>query len=117
MLAAADTFEVVVAVNLDRLLRTQRDLTTLIEAGIAITTLEGELDLTSASGEMQASVLTAMARIEARRKGERQVRANARRARAGRWVGGRRPFGFEPDGVTISATEAEALRTDLTSVG
>ncbi len=110
MLAAADSFDVVVATNLDRLLRTQRDLTTLIDAGIAVTTLEGELDLTSASGEMQASVLTAMARFEARRKGERQARANEQRARAGRWVGGRRPFGFESDGLTVRESEAAAVR-------
>jgi len=110
MLSEADSFDVVVAVNLDRLLRTQRDLTTLISAGIAVTTLEGELDLTSASGEMQASVLTAMARFEARRKGERQTRANEQRARAGRWVGGRRPFGFDADGKTIRPAEASAIR-------
>lgn len=110
MLAAADEFDVVVAVNLDRLLRTQRDLTTLIESGVVVTTLEGELDLASASGEMQASVLTTMARFEARRKGERQVRANAQRARAGKWVGGRRPFGFEPDGMTLRPAEAEVIR-------
>lgn len=110
MLAAADAFDVVVAVNLDRLLRTQRDLATLIDAGVAVTTLEGELDLASASGEMQASVLTAMARFEARRKGERQIRANEQRARAGGWVGGRRPFGYEADGVTLRPDEAAAIR-------
>lgn len=116
MLAAADSLDVVVAVNLDRLLRTQRDLTTLIDAGIAVTTLEGELDLASASGEMQASVLTAMARFEARRKGERQVRANEQRAHSGRWVGGRRPFGYDSDGVTLRAAEAEAVRQGFRDV-
>lgn len=103
-------FDVVVAVNLDRLLRTQRDLSALIDTGVKVTTLEGELDLASASGEMQASVLTSMARFETRRKSERQVRANEHRAAQGQWVGGRRPFGFEADGVTVREAEAEAIR-------
>jgi DNA invertase Pin-like site-specific DNA recombinase len=69
MLTAARSgrIDVVVAVNLDRLLRTQGDLLALIETGAKVVTLEGELDLASASGEMQAAVLTAMARFEARR--------------------------------------------------
>lgn len=102
--------DTVVAVNLDRLLRTQRDLLDLLDLGVAVVTLEGELDLTSASGEMQASVLTAMARFETRRKSERQVRANEHRARTGKVVRGRRPFGFEPDGVNVRAIEADAVR-------
>lgn len=106
----AGRVDVVLAVNLDRLLRTQRDLATLLDLGAKAVTLEGELDLTSASGEMQASVLTAMARFEARRKSERQVRANEARATAGKVVRGRRPFGFDDDGVTVRPDEADAIR-------
>ncbi len=109
--ARGGQIDVVVAVNLDRLLRTQGDLSALIESGAKVTTLEGELDLTSASGEMQASLLTTMARFEVRRKSERQVRANESRARKGQWVGGRRPFGFDADGVTVRPDEADAIRT------
>ncbi|WP_295790924.1 recombinase family protein [uncultured Microbacterium sp.] len=109
-------FDVVVAVNLDRLLRTQRDLSALIESGVKVTTLEGELDLASASGEMQASVLTSMARFEARRKSERQIRANEHRAASGQWVGGRRPFGFERDGMTLRTVEADAVRQGFDDV-
>ncbi len=108
--ARAGRVDTVVAVNLDRLLRTQRDLLDLLDAGVAVATLEGELDLTTASGEMQASVLTAMARFEARRKSERQVRANEHRAVNGRVVRGRRPFGYEADGVTLRPVEADAVR-------
>ncbi|MBT2485738.1 MULTISPECIES: recombinase family protein [unclassified Microbacterium] len=108
--ASDGVIDVAVAVNLDRLLRTQTDLSSLIATGVAVTTLEGELDLTSASGEMQASVLTAMARFEVRRKSERQIRANESRARSGKWVGGRRPFGFEADGITVREPEADAVR-------
>lgn len=85
MLTDAQTgrIDVVIAVNLDRLLRTQTDLAALIDSGAKVTTLEGEIDLTSASGEMQAAVLTAMARFEVRRKGERQQRASDDRAANG----------------------------------
>jgi DNA invertase Pin-like site-specific DNA recombinase len=96
MLTAARSgrIDVVVAVNLDRLLRTQGDLLALIETGAKVVTLEGELDLASASGEMQAAVLTAMARFEARRKGERQRRANEHRTANGIPVAGKRRFGY-----------------------
>ena len=102
----AKGIDVIVAVNLDRLLRQQKDLIALIESGMKVTTLEGEIDLTSASGEMQASVLTAMARFEARRKGERQVRANAHRRERGLPPGGRRAFGY----TVLSAGEAMTSR-------
>jgi DNA invertase Pin-like site-specific DNA recombinase len=106
----AGRIDVVVAVNLDRLLRTQRDLTTLLDLGVLVVTLEGELDLTSASGEMQAAVLTTLARFETRRKSERQVRSNQARAEAGKVVRGRRPFGFDDDGKTVRPAEADAIR-------
>lgn len=108
--ARTGVIDIIVAVNLDRLLRTQRDLLTLIESGVLVVTLEGELDLSTASGEMQASVLTSLARFEARRKGERQVRANEHKARNGKVVRGRRAFGYEADGVAIREAEADAVR-------
>jgi site-specific DNA recombinase len=107
--AADGKIDVVVAVNLDRLLRTQKDLIALMETGTLVTTLEGEIDLASASGEMQATVLTAMARFEARRKGERQIRANKDRAANGLRSGGRRPFGYEVDGTTLREDERAAV--------
>ncbi len=93
--------DVIVAINLDRLLRTQGDLLALISTGVLVTTLEGELDLASASGEMQASVLTAMARFETRRKSERQVRANVHKVASGRPLWSRTPFGYSAVVVKI----------------
>ena len=113
--AAGGKIDVVVAVNLDRLLRTQKDLTALMDTGALVTTLEGEIDLASASGEMQATVLTAMARFEARRKGERQIRANKDRAAKGLRSGGRRPFGYEADGVTLREPERAAIEDGFKS--
>lgn len=106
---AADV-DLVVAVDLDRLLRDVRDLGTLIDTGKKVVTVDGEIDLSTADGEFRATMLAGIARFEVRRKSERQVRANDTRARAGKWVGGRRPFGFEADGVTVRPEEAGAIR-------
>jgi len=102
--------EVVVATKLDRLLRTVGDLGTLVDLGAKVVTVDGEIDLTSAFGEFQATLGAGLARFEVRRKSERQQDANAKRARSGKWVGGRRPFGFEADGVTVRPEEAAAIR-------
>ncbi|MCW3041510.1 MAG: hypothetical protein JWM31_3415 [Solirubrobacterales bacterium] len=107
--ARAGRIEVVVAVNLDRLLRTQGDLLALIESGAKVVTLEGELDLASASGEMQAAVLTAMARFEARRKGERQRRANEHRTANGLPVAGKRRYGYLSGNIMPHPEEAPVV--------
>ncbi|WP_308471706.1 recombinase family protein [Pseudoclavibacter sp. RFBG4] len=107
--AETDTFDVVVAVDMDRLLRSVNDLFTLTKAGVRVLTVDGEIDLTSADGEFRALMLAAIAQFETRRKGERQRRANAYRAAQGRPAGGRRPFGFEADGMTVRDDEASAI--------
>lgn len=105
-------FDVIVAVDLDRLLRTTRDLNTLVEKGARVATVDGELDLTTADGEFRATMLAGIARFETRRKAERQVRANEHRVKQGRpsTAPKRRPFGFEKDGITHRPAEAAALR-------
>lgn len=108
--ARAGKFDVVIAVDLDRLLRTVRDLLTLTETGTKVLTVDGEIDLTTADGEFRATMLAGIARFEARRKGERQLRANEKRANEGKRTGGRRPFGYETDGLTIDPREADAVR-------
>jgi len=105
-------FDVVVAVDLDRLLRTTRDLNTLIERGARVATVDGELDLTTADGEFRATMLAGIARFETRRKAERQIRANEHRVKKGMQSTApkRRPFGFEKDGITHRPDEAKMLR-------
>lgn len=90
----ADPTEVVIAVDLDRLLRSQRDLLALMDAGKKVVTVNGEIDLASASGEMQASVMAAVARHEVRRKAERQTRAAEHRRAGGLPIAGKRRYGF-----------------------
>lgn len=105
-------FDVIVAVDLDRLLRTTRDLNTLVEAGARVATVDGEIDLTTADGEFRATMLAGLARFETRRKAERQIRANEHRVRQGQpsTAPKRRPFGFEKDGLTHRPDEATAIR-------
>jgi DNA invertase Pin-like site-specific DNA recombinase len=112
MLTAAERGDIthVVAVDLDRLLRSQRDLLTLIESGLAVVTVDGEIDLASADGEFRASMMAAMARFEVRRKSERQKRANEYRASQGRPVPGRRRFGYERDNITPRPDEAAVVQ-------
>jgi len=112
--AKAGRFDVVIAVDLDRLLRTIRDLVTLTDTGAKVLTVDGEIDLTTADGEFRATMLAGIARFEARRKGERQKRATQQAAEKGKRTGGRRPFGFEQDGITLRPIEAEAVRTGYT---
>lgn len=101
-----EQFDVVVAVNLDRLLRGLSDLTALIERGALILTVDGEIDLTSAEGEFQATLLAALARFEMNRKSERQLRANKAKVERGIPVPTRRRFGYETDGCTPRQEEA-----------
>lgn len=84
LLAASHLLDVVVAVDLDRIARSTRDLNTLIDHDLALVTVDGEIDLASADGELRASVLASVARFEVRRKSERQLRASDQRAAKGR---------------------------------
>lgn len=105
----AGTVDVVVAVDMDRLLRTIQDLAVIIDKGAVVATVDGEIDLTTADGEFRATMTAALARFEVRRKGERQRRAQEQAAYKGKRSTGRRPFGYDDDGVTLRPDEAEAI--------
>jgi len=102
--------DVVVSVDMDRLLRTIRDLAIITEAGARILTVDGGIDLTSADGEFRATILTSIARFEGRRKSERQLRANEQRQEQGVFFsGGVRPTGYSLAGELIEE-EAVTIR-------
>lgn len=108
----------VIVWHTDRLYRRMTDLEEYISVcggerrGIPTYTVkaEGSLDLTTPSGRMVARQLASVAQYESEQKGERQRRANRQRAEQGRHFGTRRPFGYEPDGLTVREAEAEAIR-------
>jgi len=60
----------------------------------------GHLDLATATGRMIARQLGVQARYEVERMVERQRRKRDEMAQHGKFFGGRRPFGYEADGVT-----------------
>lgn len=112
MLSDAGTgrYDVVIARDLDRLLRTLQDLVKLIDLGVRVATVDGEIDLTTADGEFRATMLAAVARFEIRRKSERAVGANETRRRTGRPIIRARILGYDDDGVTQIGDEAKAVR-------
>lgn len=98
----ADT---VLAWHTDRLHRSPAELEEYIDvceprAVQTRTVKAGHLDLTTATGRMIARQLGVQARYEVERMVERQKRKREEMARDGKHFGGRRPFGYEADGVT-----------------
>lgn len=99
----------------DRLTRSMRELEDIIDLhdqyGANLATVEGEIDLGTEVGRMVARILAAVARAELEKRRSRQL-AERRQAAASGAVsgGGRRPFGYQPDKITIDESEAAAIR-------
>jgi site-specific DNA recombinase len=108
--------DAVLVVDLDRLVRRTAELATFIDVAdrhhIALANVSGDLDLATSDGRLRARIMGAVAEHEGERKGERMRREREQHAAAGKphHGGGVRPFGFEPDRVTLVAVEADALR-------
>jgi site-specific DNA recombinase len=108
-------FGAVLAYSNSRLTRRPRELEDLIDLhdqhGVKIhTAVSGNDDLSTADGRMVARIKANVDAAEAERTAERVVRAKAQAAEQGKYRGGRRPFGYNSDGVTINKKEAEFLR-------
>lgn len=111
---AAGTAQVVVAWDITRLQRNRRDEVRLYELcrdhGAQLSLVNGtDLDFSTAAGRFVADSLGSVARLEIEMKSDRQRRAQEQAAKQGRRSGGRRPFGYEADGVTIRPAEAAAV--------
>jgi DNA invertase Pin-like site-specific DNA recombinase len=115
--AKAGELDVIVAWHLDRLYRQPReleDLVDLVEArggGLAIHTLSGPFDLTTADGRAMARVVTAMA-AKSSDDSSRRIRRKAQElAENGKpHGGGTRAYGYEPRGLEIREEEAARIR-------
>ncbi|WP_432247726.1 recombinase family protein [Streptomyces sanyensis] len=70
----------------------------------------GHLDLSTATGRMIARQLGVQARYEVERMVERQRRKRDEMAKNGVHFGGRRPFGWEVDGMTPIEFEVECIQ-------
>jgi DNA invertase Pin-like site-specific DNA recombinase len=111
----AGTADAVVVWHTDRLHRSPAELEDYIAVceprGIPTQTVKaGPLDLTTPSGRLFARQLGVVARYEVEHMSERWRRARLQAATDGRWFGGTRPYGYQPDGVTILQAEAEVVR-------
>jgi site-specific DNA recombinase len=82
----------IISYNLDRLLRQPRQLEALIDLGVPIVTAQGDLDLTTHDGQLQARILVAVAKKSSDDTSRRVKRAARDRAEQGRFHGGRIPF-------------------------
>lgn len=113
--------ECVIAWHTDRLHRSPAELERYIDIceprRVETRTVKaGHLDLTTATGRMIARQLGVQARYEVERMIERQKRSRDQMAQMGKHFGGRRPFGWEIDGMTPVPHEAECIQSAARSV-
>lgn len=114
---AAGRVGALIAEDLDRVARDPRDLEDLVDAvratGAYAAALSGSLAFTAGGTDaevLQARVLVAVAAKSSADTARRVSASRERRAQEGRFGGGKRPFGFEPDGVTVRPEEARVVK-------
>lgn len=100
----------IVAFNGDRIHRRLSRLIALVdvlnEYKVEVATVVGgHLDLATAHGRSFAYIVGILAEMESATKSERVKAKMTELANDGKWKGGRRPFGYESDGVTIRESE------------
>jgi site-specific DNA recombinase len=109
----AGQVEAVVAYDIDRLYRRPRELEDLIdlaEGGVLVVTAQGDIDLTTSNGRAMARVVVAMASKSSEDESRRMKLKHAELAKHGKTAGGKRPFGYKADRVSIDRREAKLIR-------
>lgn len=101
--------------DLDRLARDPRDLEDAIEVveyhGATIVSASATgIDLATDNGRSWARVMVVMANKASADTSRRVARAHLASAQQGKAVGGRRPFGYNDDKVTVREVEAALIR-------
>lgn len=118
----ARRWEVLVVWHPDRLHRRPIELEEFIDvvetSGVQVSTVTaGEIDLSTPDGRLLARIVGSVARKESEDKSRRLRRKHLELAEAGEFGGGgRRPFGYEPDGMVVREVEAEAIREAVAKV-
>ncbi|NED68030.1 recombinase family protein, partial [Streptomyces sp. SID10244] len=101
----------VISFHQDRLQRSPVELEEYVDVSEAghVTThtvLAGHIDLSTPAGRFNARIIGAAARYEVEHMIERQRAAKLDAAKQGKYLGGQRPFGFEPQRIAIREDEA-----------
>jgi site-specific DNA recombinase len=111
----AGQVDAVLATEPERVQRETRDLLDYIDAcqlhNVPTYTVRGgNFDLSTPDGQAHAKIVTAFKENEAQKAKQRMKAARVHKVSRGQWPGGRRPFGYERDGVTVRKVEADALK-------
>lgn len=111
----AKKLDAVVVWDLDRLTRRPIELEHFMDLAdrrrVGLASVGGDVDLATDNGRMFARIKGAVSRAEIERKSTRQTRANLQRAESGAPpAGGRRCFGYSPDGREVIDAEAAEVR-------
>lgn len=118
----AGTFDSLVIWHPDRLHRSPVELEHFIDVvertGVAVATVTaGDVDLSTPEGRLTARIVGSVARKESEDKSRRLRRKHLELAEAGKISGGgRRPFGYEADKLTIRGSEAVEIRQAVARV-
>jgi site-specific DNA recombinase len=116
--ARAGVIDVLLVYRVDRLTRSLRDLVTLLDdldhAGVVFRSATEPFDTATAMGRMLVQMLGMFAQFERDTIIDRVIAGMERKAAAGKWKGGRRPFGYQHDSATSTlvpdASEAVVVR-------
>lgn len=106
--------DVLMFTKLDRLARNVTDFRAIADEaeshGVALVSIDDNIDLTSASGKFFATILAAFAEMEAATIRERVLKGNAKARELGRFMGGVPPYGYRA--VPHPSGEGRALAID-----
>jgi site-specific DNA recombinase len=101
--ARAGVIDVLLVYRVDRLTRSLRDLVTLLDdldhAGVVFRSATEPFDTATPMGRMLVQMLGMFAQFERDTIIDRVIAGMEREAAAGKWKGGRRPFGYRADGA------------------
>lgn len=119
--AEAGKIDVIIAYTSSRLTRKPREHEDLIDLAEQYGTQfwyvrSPSFDLNTSAGRRVARILAATDAGEAEDTQERVKRERLQQAQRGSWPGGRRPFGYEADGVTIKSDEAAEIEVAIAAV-
>jgi site-specific DNA recombinase len=114
LLASLDQFDALVCWKTDRLVRRWSQFGQVVDAcertGVRLVSVTDAIDTSTPMGKGAAGLLAAVGEQESANISTRVTRKDAENATNGRPHGGRRAFGYKPDGVTVVAKEARAIR-------